>query len=115
MHQALAERRELIEARADAVLDRALNDAEGWASGLGAVPSDPKQLAAWRRSARVAAAYRDRYRVETETALGAPAESTTQKRDRAAAEAALKAALSVVRRPRPEAQVRQRESRGLGF
>lgn len=115
MHQALAERRELIEARADAVLDRGLGDHEEWASGLGAVPSDPKQLVAWRRSARVVAAYRDRYQVETEAVLGAPAESTSQKRDRAAAEAALKVALSVARRPRPEAQVRQRESRGLRF
>ena len=111
MHQALTERRELIEARADAVLDRGLSDGEGWVAGIGSVPSDPKLFAAWRRSARVVAAYRDRYRVETETALGAPAESTAQKRDRAAAEAAQSAA----RRPRPDVPVRQRGARGLGY
>ena len=113
MRRALTERRELIEARADAVLDRGLSDGEGWVTVLGAVPSDPQRLAAWRRSARVVAAYRDRYRVETGTALGAPAESTSQKRDRVAAEAALKAAQSVARKPRQDAPVRQREARGL--
>jgi len=113
MRRALAERRELIEARADAVLDRGLGDGEAWVAGLGAVPSDPQQLAAWRRSARVVAAYRDRYRVEADATLGAPAESTSQKRDRAAAEAALKAAQSVARKPRQEPPVRQREARGL--
>jgi len=115
MRRALTERRELLEARADAVLDRGLSDGEGWVAGLGAVPSDPQRLATWRRSARVVAAYRDRYRVETETALGAPADSTTQKRDRAAAEAALKAAQSGARKPRQEAPLRQREARGLRF
>lgn len=115
MRHALTERREPIEARADAVLDRGLRDGEGWVAGLGVVPSDPQRLAAWRRSARVVAAYRDRYRIETETALGAPTESTSQKRDRAAAEAALKATQSVTRKPRPEVPVRQREARGLRF
>lgn len=112
LQRALAERRELIEGRADAVLDRGLGDGEGWVVGLGVVPSDPQRLAAWRRSARVVAAYRDRYRVETETPLGAPAESTSQKRDRTAAEAALKAAQLMSRKPRPEAPVRQHEALG---
>ena len=67
------------------------------------------------RSARIVAAYRDRYRVETETALGAPPESTSQKRDRAAAEAALKAAQRVARKPRQETPVRQREAPRLRF
>lgn len=115
MRQALTECRELIEARADAVLDRGLSDGEGWVAGLGTVPSDPQRLAAWRRSARVVAAYRDRYRVEVDTTLGAPAESTSQKRDRTAAGAALKAAQSVARKPQQDAPVRQREARGLRF
>ncbi|MFD2674799.1 hypothetical protein [Gulosibacter bifidus] len=115
MRRALTERRELVEARADAVLDRGINEGESWVVGLGAVPSDPKQLAAWRRSARVVAAYRDRYQVGADPALGAAAESTSQKRDRAAAEAALKSTQSAARRPRPEVPVRQREARGLRF
>lgn len=113
MRRALTERRELIEMRADAVLDRGLGNSEGWVAWLGSVPSDPRRLAAWRRSARVVAAYRDRYRVEVDATLGAPAESTSQKRDRAAAEAALKAAQSVARKPWQEPPLRQREAPGL--
>nr|WP_308221267.1 AAA family ATPase [Microbacterium aerolatum] len=92
MRQALDERRDLIEARAGAVLDRATAEHAAWTLDLGKPPAHPRQLEAWRRAARVVAAYRDRYRIDTDSVLGAPAESTTQQHDRAAAEAALKSA-----------------------
>ncbi|WP_143226336.1 MobF family relaxase [Actinomyces provencensis] len=91
MRQALDERRELIEARADAVLTGALTDKVPWTSQLGPVPKDAKQRAAWRRAAVIVAAYRDRYQItDDRTPLGPAPQSTRQKIDRARAEAALR-------------------------
>lgn len=89
MRQALTERRTLMEGRADAVLDRDLVDSTAWTATLGAQPSDSRSVI-WRRSARIIAAYRDRYQINADTVLGAPPETTTQKVDRARAEAALR-------------------------
>lgn len=101
MRQALNERRDLIEARADAILDSALNEAAPWTAELGPQPAETRKLFAWRRSARVMTAYRDRYQITTDTALGAPAESVVQKIDAARARAALNAAraLTVIAEP----------------
>ncbi|WP_415856033.1 MobF family relaxase, partial [Sinomonas sp. G460-2] len=63
MRQALDEREALIEARADATLDTALTEHAPWASRLGSPPADPAELRAWRRQARIVAAYRDRYQI----------------------------------------------------
>ena len=98
MRQALNERRNLIEARADAVLDRALDEETPWTTELGPRPAEARKLAAWRRSARVVAAYRDRYQVTADTALGAPAGSVAQKIDAARARAALAAAHGLAQR-----------------
>lgn len=89
MRQALNDRRDLIAARADAVLDRAIDDAAPWTAELGPQPANASKLATWRRSTRVVAAYRDRYQITTDTVLGAPAESIAQKIDAARARAAL--------------------------
>lgn len=106
MRQALNERRDLIEARADAVLDRALNEAAPWTAELGPRPAEARKLSTWRRSARVVAAYRDRYQVTTDTALGIPPESVAQKIDAARARAALDAVrrLSVSSMPTEKVQ-----------
>ena len=89
MRAALDEREELIAARADAVLDGALAESVPWTKALGTRPTEPRRAAAWRKSARVIAAYRDRYRVTDDTPLGAPPESAVQKIDAARARAAL--------------------------
>jgi conjugative relaxase-like TrwC/TraI family protein len=89
MRQALTERRDLIETRADAILDQALNTNEAWTSGLGTPPDDERAAAAWRYQTRTVAAYRDRYGITGTSALGAPAESTAQKIDAARARVAL--------------------------
>ena len=89
MRQALNDRRDLIAARADAVLDRAIDDAAPWTVELGPQPANASKLATWRRSTRVVAAYRDRYQITTDTAVGAPAESSAQKIDAARPRAAL--------------------------
>ena len=72
--QALTERAQLIETRADAVLDRAEQHAAPWLAPL--LPhrsADPLSAAQWRESARVIAAYRDRWNLtddEHTTTLG---------------------------------------------
>lgn len=71
MHEALDQRRSLIETRADAVLDISLNEAAPWTKALGTPPTDRRRYASWRRSARTVAAYRDRYQIAGESPLGA--------------------------------------------
>lgn len=98
MRQALNERSDLIEARADAVLDQALDEVAPWLAELGPQPTNSRKLATWRRSARVVASYRDRYHVTTDAALGSEAESVAQKIDAARARAALDRSRSSVAR-----------------
>ena len=88
MRAALDEREELIEARADAVLEAALTDSAPWTNALGAAPADRRRAATWRKAARVIAAYRDRYRITDDSPLGAPPESAAQKIDAARARSA---------------------------
>ncbi|MFM2721650.1 MobF family relaxase [Microbacterium mcarthurae (nom. nud.)] len=96
--QALTERRDLIETRATALLDTALNEKQTWTKALGAPPKDAKTAATWRRLARTIAAYRDRYDITEATPLGTPAaEDDAQKIDAARAKAALDRARSLVR------------------
>ncbi len=94
---ALTERRDLIEARADALLDTALAEGEGWTKALGNPPKDAKTTAAWQRLARTVAAYRDRYGITAATPLGAAAEDDAQKVDAARARAALDRARGLAR------------------
>ncbi|TFD47007.1 conjugal transfer protein [Cryobacterium frigoriphilum] len=91
MHQALVERSDLIESRAAAVLDAALQAGEPWTRALGAAPRG-LAAAAWRQSGCTVAAYRDRYGIVDARPLGAVPESTAQKLDAARACAALEAA-----------------------
>ncbi|WP_026077642.1 MobF family relaxase [Brevibacterium senegalense] len=110
MCRALDERRELIEARAEAILDTARDAGEAWTRPLGETPRDPRKTAAWRRHARTIAAYRDRYGITDETPLGPALENAAQRIDRARAEAALHQLAGQPephRQHRPPAPVRQ--------
>ncbi|HJC29067.1 MobF family relaxase [Nocardioides sp. L-11A] len=89
MRHALDERRLMIEARADAVLDTARETGESWVQHLGEPLRDQRQAAAWRRYGRAVAAYRDRYGVTDDRPLGPPPQSTAQSIDAARARAAL--------------------------
>ena len=89
MRAALDEREALIEARVDAVLDGALAESAPWTKALGAQPHDRRRAAAWRKSARVVAAYRDRYRITDNIPLGAPPELAAPRIDAARARSAL--------------------------
>ena len=89
MRAALHEREALIETRADAVLDTALTENAPWTKAIGTPPSDQHQAAVWRRAARTVAAYRDRYRITSQTPLGPEPATAAQKIDAARARAAL--------------------------
>ena len=108
MRQALDERRDLIEQRADAVLHSALTDKEPWAAKLGTAPQDRKQRAAWRRAARTVAAYRDRYQItDDRNPLGPDPDSTSQKIDAARARGALNRARAIAHEDSSPTRVRQ--------
>ena len=88
MHQALAERTDLIESRAAAVLDAALLAGEPWTRALGPAPRG-SAAAAWHQNGCTIAAYRDRYGIVGANPLGAGPDSTSQKLDAARGRAAL--------------------------
>ncbi len=95
MRQALDERRDLIESRANAVLDEALRGGAGWVQALGVSPRR-REAPAWRLQARMVAAYRDRYAVVGTSPLGATPETETQRRDAAQARSAVESAKRIV-------------------
>lgn len=73
--QALAERAALIEARAAALVERALTHGEPWIAELGPPPNDPVSRLRWEQAAATVAAYRERHGVtDAETAFGQPAD-----------------------------------------
>ncbi len=81
MRHALDERRNLIEERASALVEAAVGRREAWITDLGEIPRNTHQAGAWRRQARVVAAYRDRYGITANNTLGGPAEKTNQQID----------------------------------
>jgi conjugative relaxase-like TrwC/TraI family protein len=90
MRRALVERRDLIEARARAVLEDALLSGATWTGALGPAPKG-SAATTWRQNACTVAAYRDRYGVTSETPLGPAPETSAQEMDAARARAALRA------------------------
>ncbi|WIM67745.1 hypothetical protein QP027_11820 [Corynebacterium breve] len=97
MQRALTERCHLIETRAEAVLDTALQTQEPWAMALGPIPAGGRERQQWRRRALVVAAYRDRYQITDDAPLRTSPESDAQKIDAARARAALDRSLNVAR------------------
>jgi len=90
--RALEERRALIEARADAILDQALRAKASWTRALGVPPHGAVEV--WRRHALTVAAYRDRYGLTGTHALGPEPQSDVQRTDAVRA----RRALSIARR-----------------
>jgi len=117
MRAALDERRELIEARAAAIIDTALERGEQWVIAVGAAPENEQDRARWRSGLMTIAAYRDRHSIDPREAqpLGAEPESIGQRIDYERAGVALIRAQQIARQtaqsdaPRPTAG---REHRG---
>ncbi|QDZ16909.1 MobF family relaxase [Humibacter ginsenosidimutans] len=89
MQQALTERAQLMEQRADALTNLAMTDTPPWITTLGTPPRDRARRTMWMRQARVVAAYRDRYGIASDDPLGSPTTSVAQQLDHARAQAAL--------------------------
>jgi hypothetical protein len=88
--QAIDERAELIEARALALVTAAVDAGAAWARRLGRPPTDPKDHASWMLAAATIAAYRDRYRVESDLPARGGATHDAQGADRRRAQAAVR-------------------------
>jgi len=110
MRRALDERAHLMEQRASALVESALASGAHWIASLRRIPSDARPAAEWRSHARIVAAYRDRYGVFEDDALGAPANSPNRRMDAAAAAVARDRAIWLSRADAP-AQPRQAQSR----
>ncbi|AYG04643.1 MobF family relaxase [Gryllotalpicola protaetiae] len=106
--QALAKRRDLIEARADAILDAVVSEGHEWIEALGKQPKQERAAQLWRHAARTIAAYRDRYGIADPLPLGAPAEADAQKLDAARARAALDRAQNLTQAEQTEQESTRR-------
>lgn len=80
--QAIDERTELIEARGIALATAAVDAGAPWARRLGRPPTEPKNHKSWMLAAATVAAYRDRYKVESELSVGGGAAHDAQRADR---------------------------------
>jgi hypothetical protein len=81
MRRTLSELGDLIEQRADALTEHAIQNNQPWIANLGPTPSDPARRAAWQQQIRTVAAYRDRYRLNRTHPLGQPPTSHGQRLD----------------------------------
>jgi conjugative relaxase-like TrwC/TraI family protein len=95
MGTALAARQALMEARATELAVQAIETDEPWLKRLGAPPETDSARDRWLDEVRTVAAYRDRYQVNTFTALNAP-RTEAQKRDAARAQRAVRRARVIV-------------------
>ena len=92
MCQALVERQALIEQRAAALLDAALEAHKPWTAKLGLRPKGRRAEATWLKAAHAVAAYRDRYQIsDNQHPLGPESENhnVKQKINATRAQAAL--------------------------
>ncbi|MFC5731002.1 MULTISPECIES: TrwC relaxase [Nocardioides] len=80
--QAIKERKQLIEARAAALVEAALTDGAEWVRRLGEPPAAPADMAAWRPDAATVAAYRDRYKAFSALPVGGGASTDAQRASR---------------------------------
>ena len=99
MGAALAARHALIESRAMALADAAVEANEPWLKHLGPPPTADAARGRWLENVRTVAAYRDRYHVDTSSTLDEP-RTEAQKVDAARA-------LQAIRRARVIAQQEQ--------
>ena len=98
MAQALAERDQAMEERARTLADQAVETGASWVQRLGTRPASPARRERWMREVSTVAAYRDRWYVTGQSAVGRPGDvsSTEQagQRQRALAAATRATAIS---------------------
>ncbi|MFD1826777.1 MULTISPECIES: helicase C-terminal domain-containing protein [Mumia] len=94
MVKALTERADLMEGRALALAEKAVEERQPWLKRLGTLPATEAARRRWLHQVRTVAAYRDRYQVEGHRTLGDP-RTLAQKRDVARAEQAIRRARAI--------------------
>lgn len=82
MTKALAELRELIEHRADALAQAAIDDGAVWLAELGPRPYGAAAGERWSTAVRMVSAFRDRYTITTSSTLGPVTDDTQLRLDR---------------------------------
>ncbi len=92
MSRTLTELGDLIEQRADALTEYAIQNNQPWVAHLGPPPTQPAQRAAWKQQVRTVAAYRDRYHLSGNNLLGQPPTNRRQRLDHQQAAAATRRA-----------------------
>jgi hypothetical protein len=70
MARALAERDQVMEARARVVAIQAIESGQPWAKALGTIPENPARRARWVREVSTVAAYRDRWHITGNETIG---------------------------------------------
>jgi hypothetical protein len=95
MHDALSQRRDLIDSRARALAQSAVRERAPWTRRLGEPPVDRRELQRWMTQVTVIAAYRDRYQITSTTPLGANPDAKTQRQDARHAAAAIRRATAI--------------------
>ena len=85
LRAALDERRDLIEQRARGLAEEAVQERASWVRRLGSPPLDRREREKWQQSVTTVAAYRDRYRITSASALGAGPVTDAQRLDRSRA------------------------------
>ncbi len=87
--QSIDERAEHIETRARALVAAAVDIDAPWCRHLGTPPTEPQARDLWTQTAMTVAAYRDRYKIDSDLPLGAEAAKDAQRADRQKAQRAL--------------------------
>ena len=114
--QALRERAALIEQRATDLAQRAMRDHEPWLAALGSEPDDTRARHTWQAAARMIAAYRDRYGINSAAPLGNdPVNSDAQAVDAARSATALRRAArpQTAQTRRPDVTFREQQRIGM--
>jgi conjugative relaxase-like TrwC/TraI family protein len=90
--QAIDERQELIESRARALADNAIDSGAAWGRRVCGRPEGGRDVDRWMDAITTVAAYRDRYKVSSDRPVGGGADSDAQRADRQRALQALRVA-----------------------
>ena len=95
MRVALAERKDLIEARAAALADAAVATDAVWLRHLGTPPTNSAAYRDWLTSVATIAAYRDRYQITSDNPVGPGARTQAERADREVTLAARRRAVAI--------------------
>ena len=104
MADALRERAHLIEDRARALVESAV-EPEPMAQRLGSAPDDEAERQRWQREVATVAAYRDRYGIAARTVLGEDPATEAQRHDAGGAEQAIRRARAIARLRPPSSTI----------